>query len=77
LNTLPPFGTHICASTEIRLKRSSAGQPGMWTRIIRRWDSERELFHDHIVQYFKISSIVEYSTRRRPWRRERGVASWY
>jgi len=22
--------------------------------IIRRWDSERELFYDHIVQYFKI-----------------------
>jgi len=22
--------------------------------LIRRWDSERELFYDHIVQYFKI-----------------------
>jgi len=26
--------------------------------------------YDHIVQYFKIYSVVEYSTRRRPWRRE-------
>jgi len=22
--------------------------------LSRRWDSERELFYDHIVQYFKI-----------------------
>jgi len=36
-------------------------------------------FYDHIVQYFKISSVVEYSTRRRSWHHEwvwpRGISA--
>jgi len=39
-------GKHLQSTSNYNFKRKQ--------ELIRRWDSERDLFYDHIIQYIKI-----------------------